>query len=403
MKLMIVLFLLMSFAHAQEQGTSLAQIQKTVNDTLASRWYEKIQLKGYAQFRYNRLLETNKDLTCSICDKSVGDKQGFFLRRARLVLFGEVHERVYVYIQPDFASDAATASSAGTASTQQNYFNIRDAYFEYALTTEKEWRIRSGISKVPFGWENLQSSSNRTAFDRTDAINSAVPNERDIGMFLMYSPPEMRKRFKDLTSNNLKGTGDYGMFAIGAYNGQTLNRPEKNNDLHRVVRFTYPHQFAGGQFVEASVHAFEGKFTASDNNDYYDARRGASFIVYPQPLGFQLEYNQGQGPEYDPSVNSIKSKDLRGGYALVNYQHQFGSHRLMPYLRYQEYEGGKKLESGAPANDVREWELGNEWQPNPAFELTVAYALSDRETQSNLTNRSHEKGQLLRLQAQFNY
>lgn len=403
MKLLIVLFLMMTFAHAQDQGTSLAQIQKTINDTLASRWYEKIQLKGYAQFRYNRLLETNKDLTCSICDKSVGDKQGFFLRRARLVLFGEIHERVYVYIQPDFASDAATASSTGTASAQQNYFNIRDAYFEYALTPEKEWRIRSGISKVPFGWENLQSSSNRAAFDRTDAINSGTPNERDIGMFLMYSPPEIRKRFKDMTSNNLKGTGDYGMFAVGAYNGQTLNRPEKNNDLHRVARLTYPHQFSGGQFVEASVHAFEGKFNASNSEDYYDARRGAALIVYPQPFGLQIEYNEGQGPEYDTKENSIRSKNLRGGYALVNYQHNFGSHRVLPYLRYQEYEGGKKLESGAPANEVREWEFGSEWQPNSAFELTVAYAMSDRETQSSLTNRSHEKGQLLRLQAQFNY
>lgn len=325
------------------------------------------------------------------------------MRRARLVFFGEVHKRIYIYIQPDIASDAATASSTGTASTQQNYFNIRDAFFDYALTEDKGIRLRTGISKVPYGFDNLQSSSIRPALDRTDAINSAAPNERDIGVVLLYSSPEARQNFADLTKNNLKGTGDYGTFAFGAFNGQTLNRPEKNNDLHRVLRMTYPFKLKNGQFIETSLQAYENKFNASDNNDYYDARQAATFIFYPQPLGLQLEYNECQGPEYDPVQKKIRSRHLKGGYAQLNYQHYVSDHRFLPYIRYQEYDGGKKLETGAPMNKVREWEAGTEWQPIPNFELTVAYAISDRTTQSSLTNRSHEKGQLLRFQAQFNY
>lgn len=393
MKLLMILFMLsMAFAHSQDQGTSPA-----------SKWYEKIQLRGYAQFRYNRLLETNKDLTCSTCDKSLGDKQGFFLRRARLAFFGQVHDRIYINIQPDYGTDAATASSSGIASTQQNYLNIRDAYFDYALTEEKEWRLRTGIQKIPFGWENMQSSSNRLAFDRSDAINTGIPNERDIGIFTIYSPSEIRERFRELTSKNLKGTGDYGLFAFGVYNGQSINRPEKNNDLHRAIRLTYPYKLSGGQFIEASLQAYEGKFNASDDSDYYDARWASTFVIYPQPLGLQVEYNEGQGPEYDRRQNIIRTDDLKGGYAQVNYMYQFKSQLLFPYVRFQEYSGGRKIENGAPDIKTREWELGSEWQPNSAFELTVAYAMSDRQTQSSLTNRSHEKGQLLRLQAQFNY
>ncbi len=364
----------------------------------ASKWFEKLQIKGYAQVRYNRLGETNRDLKCSSCDKSVGDKQNLFLRRARLTFFGDVTDRVFVYIQPDYASDA---------NSNQNYFQIRDAYFDYSLSSGREWRVRTGISKVPFGFENLQSSSIRAALDRNEALNSAVSNERDTGIFLMFTPTELRKRYKELSGYNLKGSGDYGMFAIGVYNGQTLNKPEKNNDLHRVVRFSYPFQLQSGQYIEASLQAYEGKYNTYEATEvdvnHYDQRSAASLIYYPQPFGFQLEYNVGQGPEYDPDLNTIRTQDLRGGYAQLNYNLTYENHRFFPFVRYQEYQGGRKLDVGSPSYDIREWEFGTEWQPDPAFELTVAYNISDREIQSDVANKTDETGSLVRLQAQFNY
>lgn len=120
---MKILFLLVLFSFpvfAQEQGTSLSDIQKVVNDTLASKWYERIQLRGYAQFRYNRVLESNEKYSCSVCDKSIGKNQGFFMRRARLTFFGDVSDRVFVYIQPDYAQDASNGS---VTNPTQNYFN----------------------------------------------------------------------------------------------------------------------------------------------------------------------------------------------------------------------------------------------------------------------------------------
>ncbi len=54
--------------------------------------------------------------------------------------------------------------------------------------------------------------------------------------------------------------------------------------------------------------------------------------------------------------------------------------------------------------ETREWEFGTEWQPNSALEITVAYAISDRKVETaTASNNVDEKGQLLRLQAQFNY
>lgn len=182
-------------------------------------------------------------------------------------------------------------------------------------------------------------------------MNSAVPNERDTGVYFMWSPSEIRERFKQLTSNNLKGSGDYGMLTIGAHNGQTLNRPEKNNDLHRVARFTYPFKLSSGQFIETSIQVYEGKFQVINGSaigkDFYDQRSAASLIIYPQPLGFQAEYNIGTGPEFDPEKNKVVHQNLHGGYVMTYYQFHHGKDRFFPYLRYQVYDGGKKVESAS--------------------------------------------------------
>jgi hypothetical protein len=147
-------------------------------------WFRKISLRGYAQIRYNKLLETNPDLGCEQCDKSWGGDNGFFFRRIRLIVFGQVHERVYVYIQPDFASSASSSA--------MNFAQIRDAYFDVGLDKDNQWRLRFGQSKVPYGFENLQSSQNRIPLDRNDGINSALSNERDIGVFVYWAPKKIR-------------------------------------------------------------------------------------------------------------------------------------------------------------------------------------------------------------------
>jgi hypothetical protein len=402
---LVLLFALPALAQEQ-QGTSLADVQKAVNDTLASKWYERFQVRGYAHIRYNRFLESNRNYKCSQCDASLGKNQGFFLRRARLVFQGEITDRVFVKIEPDYSTTAlANSSTANADSPQQNYLNMRDLYFDYALDEAKEFRIRAGQSKVPFGFENLQSSGNRPAIDRTDAINMAVPNERDTGLVFFYAPTHIRQLFKELVSNNLKGTGDYGMVAFGVFNGQTMNRSEQNNELEKVVRVTLPWKTASGQYYEASLQAYENKYdtdTKATQNNIYDQRSAATFVMYPQPVGFQAEYNIGTGPEFSPSQNRITRQNLRGGYAQVGYQQYIGNHRFYPYFRFQEYEGGKKLDNNARAF-TSEMEVGSEWQPNQALELTVAYAKGTRAIQSSATNKTHEDGNVVRFQAQVNF
>lgn len=387
---------------AQAPAARSADTTRSPTPPSASKpWYERLSIRGYAQVRYNRLFETNPNLTCAQCDRSIGNAGGFFLRRGRIILSGNVHPRLAIYIQPDFGSDAAG---------QLHYLQIRDAYFDLSLAEDRTHRLRIGQSKVPFGFENLQSSSNRIPLDRNDALNSALPNERDIGVTYYWTPREAQTRFEHLVNSGLKGSGNYGVFGFALVNGQTANRPEANNSLHAVARLTYPWKLANGQYVETSVQAYGGRFVLPTTStavkklsEYLDERQAISFVWYAQPIGLVAEYNWGRGPEYDPATKSIVVKPLAGGYVQGMYRWQVDGQVVQPFVRMHEYHGGKKLELDARRNVVHELETGVEWLPFAAFEFTAMYTISDRLTEDLALEGNRQKGSFLRLQAQFNF
>lgn len=368
----------------------------------AKPWFEKVSIRGYSQVRYNRLLETNPDLRCEQCDKSWGEDGGIFIRRLRVIIFGQISDRIYYYFQPDFASSAGTTKNIG---------QVRDMYFDVGIDKKNEFRFRIGQSKVPFGFENLQSSQNRLPLDRNDALNSAVANERDLGVFFYWAPEKTRKLFSTLVSQGLKGSGDYGAFGIGIYNGQTANLAEQNDNVHVVTRFSWPAQI-GNQIIEAGVQAYTGKFVLISTSEgaktnaiqeYLDERVAASVILYPKPFGIFAEYNIGRGPEFNPNTDSVEVQNLTGGYVTLTYKIDLDKQVLMPFARFQYYDGGKKHELDARSYKVNEAEIGIEWQPFKTLEFVAMYTISNRRFEDYINQDNMQRGQLLRLQAQVNF
>jgi hypothetical protein len=396
----LILFVSMT-GHTQELNDSIGK--KIESQEI--KWYESIQLRGYVQARYNRLLETNPDLKCEQCDRSWGENGGFFLRRIRLIFFGQISKNVYFYIQPDIASSASA--------TGLHYAQIRDAYFDVGIDPKNEFRFRIGQSKIPFGFENMQSSQNRLPLDRNDALNSAVSNERDLGVFFYWAPSATRKLYSSLVRDGLKGSGDYGVFGIGAYNGQTANKPELNDNKHIAVRLSYPIKI-GNQIIEPGIQGYTGQWVMAtdqlsqgvgvvENRNYRDERKAASFILYPKPFGIQAEYNVGTGPQFDKETQSVIERPLEGGYATFSYMIQKNGKVIIPFTRMHYYNGGKKHERDARSYAVREMELGIEWQPVKQFELVAMYTISSRRFEDFILQDNLQKGSLLRLQAQINF
>lgn len=400
---LILSFFLYSFnTFAQSDSSRVNSISNVVPN---KGWYNNFSIRGYAQIRYNRLLETNENLGCEQCDRSWGKDGGFFIRRMRVIIFGQISDNVYLYVQPDFASSPS--------SDRLHFTQIRDAYFDVGIDKDNEYRFRIGQSKVPYGFENMQSSQNRLPLDRNDALNSAVSNERDLGVFFYWAPKDKRKLLSSLVNDGLKGSGDYGLFAFGAYNGQTANNPELNNEPHIVSRFTYPFE-VDNQIIELGVQGYTGKWVmpkanlssgvkTNANLNYTDQRLAGTFVLYPKPFGILAEYTEGSGPQFNKVTDSIEVMPLKGGFVTLNYYTKFNNTILIPYIRYQYYFGGKKHERDARSYEVKELEIGAEWQVNKNFELVANYTISNRRYEDFLKQDNLQDGSLLRIQAQVNF
>lgn len=387
-------------------------------------WFNKISLRGYVQARYS-YLPGDKSIR-SEYDNTIRDNTGFAFRRVRLVISGDVTDWLSVYIQPEFAGTVP-----GTTGDQSNHFvQLRDAYADifmpvpFLFFEEKDLRIRAGLSKIPFGFENLQSSQQRLAFDRSDGINSAANGERDLGVFLYYTTNDTRKLFRRLIDSGLKGSGDYGLLGIGVFNGQTLNVSERNDNKHVVLHATYPMELPYGQIIQFGVDAYRGAFNVGSTSigsisgtglpripltenkgNYLDERVGVHFVLFPQPIGFQAEWNWGHGPQLNGAQTAIQEGSIQGGYVQGMYKWDVNQPWLtsvIPYVRYQEYSGGKKHRTNTPFNVVREWEVGAEWQFGKALEVTIAYAKS-RRTDTQTAPYAIREGDIVRTQVQWNF
>ncbi len=390
-------------------------------------WYEKYGIRGYAQFRINETIDLapGSARPQHVGDSSIGDNQNFLIRRARLIFFGDVSERIALYFQPDFASNVP-------GSPDNNQFaQIRDLYADIYLDLDKVYRFRVGQSKVPYGFENLQSSQNRLPLDRNDAFNSAVKNERDLGAFFYWTPEWAQQTFKSLVDDGLKGSGNYGVFGMGFYNGQGGSLREQNDNLHFVTRLTVPHTFESGQIVEAGVQAYTGKYTVlssaisplgvgptarplgtletGNEEGIVDDRLGATLVYYPQPWGFQAEWTVGRGPCLNSTQTEVVDGALYGGYGMTMYRIQTECYgEFFPFFRAAFFQGGYKSERNAPDSDISEYEIGLEWQFSKSLELVSMYTMTDRtNTQAlgtaNTLSYTQFEGDLLRFQLQVNY
>ncbi len=401
--------------------------KKAADAKKEKKWFEKYTIRGYAQVRYNEVL-SREDLSAPpqyVGDRSVGEDQSFFLRRARLIISGDVSDHMAIYLQPDFAS-TPDGSTGGI-----QFGQIRDWYADCFWDKTKVNRVRIGQSKVPYGWENMQSSSNRLVLDRNDAMNSAVRNERDFGAFYYWTPEPAQKFFADVLDKGLKGSGNYGVFALGTYNGQGGSLSEQNDNLHVVSRFTLPLEFCDGQFAELGVQGYTGRYSVSGSNirplgvggaaiplgtieqgnrrGIQDDRLAWTGVWYPQPLGFQTEWTIGRGPALNASQTAIEERALYGGYIMTMYQHKTSCHgTFIPVLRWNYFKGGYKSERNSPFSRIDEWETGVEWQINKQMELVTMYTKTDRTNttainQAGVTSYRQFDGDMLRMQFQFNY
>lgn len=397
---------------ATAAGDANAQAASGDKGTRASagKWYERIGLRGYTQFRLTEVVSSDGSPLEVPADRSVAENESLMIRRGRFVLSGDISDRVALYAQTDFNG----STGAGDYSLQ-----MRDLYADIALDAAKTFRIRVGQSKVPYGFVNLQSSQNRAALERPDALNSAVEGERDLGAYAMWAPAASRRMFRDLVSRGLKGSGDYGVIAVGAFGGQGLNRADQNGDLHWVARGSYPFQVGGRQIVELGLQAYTGKFVAPTQaltrdglpvtpvrpaEGQTDQRVAASLVWYPQPFGVEAEWSVGRGPQLSSDQQRIDVSSVQGGYVQLGYRQTGTAGTWFPFSRWQYYDGGRKFARNAPHMRVNEVDFGLELAKWAELELTMVYTHTFERTRSSVfPYEAARRANRLGFQVQWNY
>ncbi len=393
-------------------------------DGKGKHWYDKISIRGYSQFRFGRAVkrDPNGGPPSLLGDSSISDTTGTFsIRRARLIIAEDVSDHLRLYFQSDFANDPADGPNT--------YFaQIRDLYADIYIDKEQVNRFRVGQSKIPWGFEEMQSSGNRIPIDRSEAIDSGdSPNQRDLGVFYYWTPPAKQKLLNELVSGGLKGTGNYGIFALGLYNGQGGSQRDLNRSLHTVTRFTWPFQLPNGQVVEMSLQGYTGKTVVKGAPiqplgvgpevvpygvgapGLHEERLAASFVWYPQPFGFQTEWTVGRGPGLTPDQTAVVVRPLSGGYVMMMYKHDSANYGIFtPYVRYQHYLGGYRSIPNAPYGKHDEYSVGFEWQIRKELELVVEYGFVngvslEPVSEPGVPSYQQFRGQVLRCQMQVNY
>lgn len=396
-------------------NTSPSTMSKTDLDALLSdKWYERVKMRGYVQTRFYGILgDGDNPGYHQPNDSSIAnDTASMGIRRGRIVFSGDVTDHVYLYLQTDMQ-----ASVGGSTSLQG-----RDVYADVSLDPAREFRVRLGLSKVPYGFSNLQSSQNRYALERPDALNSAVEGERDMGAYFIWAPYEIRNRFKDLVKMGLRGSGDYGVFNVGVFNGQGINNADRNGDMHYIARLAYPFEFPNGQFFEVGASYYTGRYVPTTaamgalpapnvigGGGVRDSRVAVNAILYPQPFGLEAEWTWGEGPQLSDDLRTISAESLSGGFVQAVYRHVFPNQSaLLPFVRWQHFDGARKFATNAPKTNVDEVAIGLEYIPYPELEISLMYAHG---TRTNTTDNPAGAGARYRdvdysylgIQAQINF
>ena len=401
-------------AEERAQALESAAVAKMAEGPKKAAWYETLKIDGYTQVRQTEQLNDAAKLIGGLpADRSVDPVQSIVVRRARFKITGDIG-RVSLYTQFDLAAsvDSGTSRNFG--------LQTRDIYADIALDEDREHRIRVGVSKVPYGWVNLQSSQNRLAIERPEALNSAVEGERDQGVYYMYADKASRALFKKHNAEGFKGSGDYAVFAAGFFGGTGLNKADNNGEVHSLVRFTYPWVSASGQMYEAGIGGYAGRFMVTPSaitgvgtpvaaterqktDGFKDRRASAHFIMFPQPWGIEAEWTSGQGPQLNDARTIIDECHLEGGYVQASYRYQYGEgSELIPFVRWNYYDGARKFGTNAHKMVVNDLDLGFEWQWRPEVELSMMYSLTGERTNAAGTAIIKDARRLA-IQLQFNY
>ncbi|MGQ9732420.1 MAG: porin, partial [Candidatus Zipacnadales bacterium] len=309
-------------------------------------WHETVKINGYTQVRW-----------MYYPDVAASEPNNEFLVRRSCVT---------VQANPDERSTAKVQIDVGEGEVV-----VKDAWLQYALGGEGEWRLRFGQQQVPFMYENLTSANQLISLERNLLARNATLGVRDTGLALMWTPKRDAELFSRLNSE--EGAGDYGTAAVGLWSGQGLNNPESNDHKHLTLRYSKPFSFAGDRCAEVGASYLTGRYTSAiGSQDFSEHLFGVHLYAPARPYGFLGELYTGQ----------TEGDHVHGFSAMGLWR---PTDEGLTFLRYDEYNGPRRGKGLGNIYNRDRWSVGYAHQLSRAMELTGEYDFIDTATGSEDT------------------
>jgi hypothetical protein len=207
----------------------------------------------------------------------------FKLRRARIILSGQVAEGVSFFVETDDYNRGGRGNAGAAGGTGEGTF-IQDAYVDFAIAPE--FKIAMGMILLPFMHHNRQSAVSLLGVDYNVDVVKFMNNKvwRDTGI-----------EFRGLLAG---GVIDY---RIGVFQGQERELDIMTND--RTDRVGHLNEDAAPRFVgriQLNLLDAEDGFFYSGN--YLGKKKIVSF-------GGGIDYQNGAGIDYDYQAGAAKKID----------------------------------------------------------------------------------------------
>lgn len=275
------------------------------------REQQRHRLDGYLQVRYR--------------EEAAADAAEFLIRRARINLRGPVSDRTAYRLELQL--DAREKGQGPTSKTQ-----VRTASVDYQLG---RGRLRMGQTKVPWGYELLESSAGLWSGERSFLMDRLFPNQRDIGIHWAYRPAPGAPHFD-----------------LGVFNGTGINASDNNRRKNLMGRLDLPARW--GSVALSAYVGKDGEGPAATRQD----RFGLSGKLDLGPAAFLGEYVLGKD----------RGGDIQGWYAQLGAPTRAGRPDLL-FAKYDVYDEDTDL----AGHLFRRWSLGYLRDLDPATRLTLVH------------------------------
>lgn len=335
---------------SQAQDTIFENVKETFVKETA--WEQRIKIGGWAQ------IQANGDFA-----ESEMTGIGFRIRRARLVVSGDLHPKISYKMQGDFSVSPL----------------LLDAWLKWKISDAIA--VQVGQFKFPFSMESNIGPMELEHVDNGEAIQKLAgykdicgvgQNGRDIGLmasgnFFLLNKNKDNKQY--LIS-----------YSFGVFNGNGINNTDVGPQKDFVGKIDlYPFPFLPDWMFSASM--YNGVYKKNNYGSYLRERYAVGLSYDSRKLVLRSEYLWGVTSLDAPDEKLYcQSTDANGGYAQIGYWFDFKCNNwqqhLMPYLRY-DFFSNEQVGTTDDSYASKVYSIGFRYNMTSSLHSKVAYSLKD--------------------------